>query len=777
MRLGKLFLALLAAACAVTATAAPRWNTRQAVTAPFTDEFNGTAGTNLAGRTVGGVTYLTGSGTASHVQVDGSGHLNGNGSGSGTFITIAPPGMNEWWVTRYLAPNSAWASTGNVGASFGRDHWFTDKGLYNGFTVYCTCLPNTLTSFTVGAVRAASANTMNGAVTGSGTGTGSNIMLAPGDNLSTRYTYPGGVPSFSVYLNGDLVRSGFSQANSPLSNNGVFAPMRGDELNGLLDAIVIGDPKINGLISVRMPYHVLQLNPDGSITQTIDGDYSGPIPTGMAFSLKDTSTETIISGMTSVPLTSFTASAGHWSGVMSIPAAKVAAAMQIQVERTSGLVSGTSYAWSPVVRAGDVSGCTGQSLCQLMHNTATGVNVTARTTYYTVDGSPVGNSGVEMRIINPVASAIPAAFMEALDLQAGGPSAEQWHMTGNGATFLHDRLPGGSSGIWEAAVASWNKGGNNFQTYFDLSGHYEVQVEGTAGAMDPTNRTTFKADLVTQYGNMRTQVGHDFGYIVVPMGALSFASARDNKSMDLRRAQIEVIRANPTYYREGPPTWDLQHDGEIYHLANSLTGFGEQARRMAYSTAKYRGYVTCDRNGPMIEGVTRVDDHTVDVFLDMECATASAEVFEAASADHRLGFTFSIGDVGATMPCGSTGSTPCVNLAVPNALPVASNVSSGHDKVRFSFASGKFPLVSGGALPSVCVRGPWGQDPYARPWSGNNVLADYVDGNSTIDADIVNLAARVVANYGDSVGVKTAVRPYFNPSYTNDLTHDYLCAA
>lgn len=724
--------------------------------APYYDDFAGAAA-SLNGRAVLDKAWAPGAddnSTADSLRLDGAGHLVGRQAGSWFFTTMELDTGNtagKWWRAELSA------TVDPVG--------FNGLGSYF-FIHHSVPSPNTQAStrfaYDIGGDIIELFYAINGANNGGGTellhtntdSAGRGVYARPGDVLELRQKTVGGQVKIEPYHNGQQIGPEMRIDTLGVTLNGVLA-LRGTlPANGELDAIQIGDPAMHAMLSVYVP-RVPQLNADGSVGVPVTGDYTGPSPSGLTYTLYDAATGTTISGHVDQPLASFAtgaartaSSAGSYSGRVNVaPGVIGAGGAYLRIKR-SGLAGGAvTLARSCVFTPGQVVLMYGQSLTMKMWAQGwSGLTFTPPAHAWTVDGS-LDNNGVSSvfpitainRKTRPVngdlESGLTTAYIAySLNQAAGGDKPLAMIRGGMGGTYYHERLPSdpGGLGIWSAALDGVRLAGGDVAWVFDCAGEYEAQgATGESGyqlaAFGGAEQAQVVADIQAIYDALDAQTGRACKVVVRPVGAVF--TAADARCEAMRRLQWKLTQDFPSRYVLGGYGMDQQHDTatDQYHLAT----YQEQGRRLAWAMAKAMGLAAFDRCGPRLVSVTAWSTTSVTVRFDKNGASA-LEVVNTTGAltDYRGGLTFAT-DSGFTAE------------KVPTAVGAPVNIDATFAEITWTFAAGAFPT-------KPYVRGPYGANPFNRT------------NNTTVNGAIQTQGSMVRGVFtGEDQNIP--VQPYYSP--------------
>lgn len=693
----------------------------------FRDDFS-SAG-NLNGRSGWSIGYLSGFSGQVNAITAASGKAGGT-TGSGMWAFTSTPVANAIVQRRMgITPLAAQSSVMHAN--------FTNPGI-NGFTYsnanalsgavptslfsilkYVNNSPTTIVSFATGRFQA-------------------------GDVFREDHSTPGQV---TMYRNGWQILAPTTLSGNGITLSGQFG-LIGNTGASTLDDIQVVSPATQAWISQKMGGHVWQRNDDGSATWVVRGLYNQDVPTRLVYTLYDLSTgsEVAVTGHTDKVVSastghSFTASAGVFGFEFTVASGLLGGAgpfvLKVVRDRLTG--GGQSVSFSPSRWLGDTILAAGQSLAVGSSRQAatTSPTYTAPANSFWIAGEPTNVSTLgadytryETTLNNDTtatafAQAWCATTGKAICLASGGVSAQP----------IANRKVGTAS--HNALIEAHERGG--YRCLF---------IEHTDGQSDLGNVTNYNTDFNAIYDDMAARNGGSIRVLLNPIAAGWAAAAQDETWQEMRRNHWKLCQDNPTKYFLGAFTLDIQHTlvsgQEALHLDNN--GYGEMRRRAAWAGLKARGLVANDRNGPSMASVTRIDDHTVDVWFDLNGFDSLSLLNTAYAGEYHGGLMFSTGSA-------KSGGTIAVKK-YPTGATVDASPTGTQQKIRFTFPNGTFP-------GSVYVWAGYGRNPF-------NPTDDGLTTNP-INRDFANKASMIV-------GVKSGEPNVgLRPRYTADAS-DYIMA-
>lgn len=720
--------------------------------APFIqDDFSGTTNTVLntaiSGRTttVGAASWTNDPGATSPVitsalALTGTGELygaNNSGNAANAANYIVPSGgfTDQRWIYRRLSPNQT--STLLIDRSWINDVTFVGPtNLWNKMgtvpsgvaTPGGTLATIRLMALTNASVSAAmSTNILEGPT---------NVDFQAGDSVMTRQRKSGATWVLDYYWNGHLLQNGsvdVSAQGITLNGNAGFGTALVNAAGKQVDDFAVGDPVSQAYATIDRINRVAQVNPDGSLTIHLQGDYTLGVPT-LTYSYQ-TKSGVSVTGYDAKPLTLTSASGGRWTGSFTVASADKISDYQIRIDRTDVTGSGTPHFISGLENWGEVILGYGQSLnTKMMEDTSATASAGVQGFYTTATTNALTRINWRGGYVK---TTIPISWMHNAMITASGLTGARLSYAegGFGGTFMTQRTPTSSpSTIYDDMIAGIDLAGGDIGLFMDISGQFEI-----TGAFTPS---IYISNINAIVAGVEAKVGHTIKVLILPVGGVGVNGGGDPATLNaqgesVRQTQLGLILNNgglsaPQRYYLGPPTTDLQHTGtggiDQYHLVDTTFGFPEQARRIAYSWAKVQGYSSVDRSGPTIFSLTWNSATSLTVRFNKNGAPTMTIINTAFSSDFRGGLSFSYNDATFATQIAPTGS------------PTITDIDATYADLTFTFAASSFPT----AVLSR-VRGPYGALPFSRSGSGT------VYGQATVVTAMKTNASIIGGNFADGV--------------------------
>jgi hypothetical protein len=617
------------------------------------------------------------------------------------------------------------------------------------------------------------------------TGTGNAFGLDGGDVLSFRKRTTGGHIYYDAILNGHKVTTGATAVDGVLPVINDSTGVRADINNGgeQWRHFEVGDPNTQAMITMVHPGKTAQVKFwDGSNDTFVrlGGNYSQGPPRTLIATVYNADTGAAVAGYTGIPVASYTASNGNWSGNLTIKTASTPSRFYVEVERRDTFrknASARALAWTPVLRPGWVVAGWGQSLMTQFWQNSTTATYTPPTNSFSADGSTdafaaivedfrISHSATTTQNPNSVRSHM---LMLATLSSVAGHSNFTFIRGGFGGKDEIDRDIG--STIWDSFIVGIRDMATDVGVVISNGGTFEIDNQGLShysNTWTPTQAATQKARIVAQVKYIEAIVGHPIIWLL-PGPPAKESNAQSVQANAYYRMLTEMVRHNGVTSADfpdgvqrfylGSACLDLQgNTTDSYHKAGTADGFGEMGRRYGYDLAKLMGYTSVSRIGPSIASVAKQSSNTIRVYFDLNGAN-DIDLINAAQAGTYLGGSFAAGDFRGGL--GFYDSTCCTTELVPTGWSKGT-AAGGQNYIDFTFAS----------LPTTTVvRGPYGQNPFNR--TGNGTATTGIRGN------MMTGASKVVGTYGDTgTFYDPPVQMWFNPANDNgDVSADFLLAS
>ena len=718
-------------------------------TAPYHENFTGTAAANLNGRAVSDLTWTEVSGhvaAQNAVKLTGTGEAYGTanaGNGAFTFSYLAPTLGDELWAQRRL---SAFAATFTLTYfSWAEDVAYVGDGSTNVWNKVVLSIGNSgLQGPVVQTLVGLTANSSTGAVTRE---SALNVYIEPGDNLELRGRKVGATYPRDIYHNGRKHKVGTFDFNTILSRNGRVALGGGmtNVAGRQVSDMDIVDPALHAAIRVDRPARVAQLNALGGLTIPLEGDYSLAAPTALTATVLKGTDESVVTGYASKAMTALVIDAPNkrWSATLTIDAADVtSAAMKttgfiVRVERNDITGGGMAVDHTCLQYAGETTGTLGQSLAQqLWFNAQSGLTVKG---WIAEGSSDRAAATIDRRYRRSTTIRNASKILDVLSTLTGVADKSLCFMEGGvGGRYIDERAVGTS--FWTDFTEGVRMAGKSLGVLHLINGHFEVtdpstHYGGSGATWTSPQLASIIAMIQAQMDAVDALQTEPVKVVVWPLGAIQ--TANNARAEAIRRLHWQLTQDYPSRYVRGPMTAHMQHaTADVYHL--STPSYLVQATMLAYSTAKERGYISEDRVGPDIYSLTRNSATQLVVRFALNGASTMALANYAYASDGRGGLTFATDSAFAS-------------AVSPNAAPTVGTPSGGYVDVTFDFAANSFP-------GTAYLRGPYGSNPFNRA------------NDATINSAMATNASIWQAVYADAS--VAAIQPYYHSS-----GNDYLSAS
>lgn len=557
-----------------------------------------------------------------------------------------------------------------------------------------------------------------------GTSTAQNAPVRLDDTIGRRYYKVGSTWLLDLYVNGHKIYEGYDVTSKsvPITFKHGFQgnlATSGAAPGGVIDDFESGDPATRSMIWLDLPLRVANAKANGDVVLKLPGRYSGTAPAGLKYSLVNFATGAVVAGHDNVDVASFVAGAGEFAGyTATIASASVPATFYVKVTWTGLPSGGEAVDYSPVLSKGRVLLTYGQSLMQEMIFKTSGVTLTAPANAWVAQGSVDYNAVEYQRRTLPVVDNSPTALLLKTIQDAQG--AEPMCVIGafKGGAKISERLPGSTH--FTALLEGIRRAGGDTDFMLITDGTFDVAS---------ADRSTYIANQNAIVDAVEAEIGHSIKVVLCTIGSIWNSPVADCEA--LRFLQWKLCQDNPSRYKLGPYTMDLQHaSGDQFHLTD--VGYAEQARRMGWAINQMDGVANSDRIGPKILSVAKNSSSQITVTFDLNGATGLEIANSGYASDFRGGLRFAAASSFAS-PLSPTGAT--INAVVGT-----------QQSVTYTFAGTPF---AGQAF----VSGPYGSQPF-NP-----------ENDTTIRADVANKASMLRGLFSGEPAIP--VQPYYQASGVN----------
>lgn len=487
---------------------------------------------------------------------------------------------------------------------------------------------------TVGANGALSAMSVRATVNGTqlaNNAIAANTTRNVGDAAAFAEDFSGANRRVTLKLNGRALCAPFDMTAAGSMASLIFTEMHGFEASAqtssskTVDDMWIWDPDAEAFLEVNMPNHTVQRETNGDIVVNLRGTYGGASLAGIhaTYQKEVAGVVSNITGYVDIPLTTFSAAAGSWSGTLRILSADVQAPGYLKLDRTDMTGGVACPAYTPRFWRAIVSLTSGQSLGE--NATIAGGTALVTQTALTTGAQEV-HAGTEANYpsllynnrSNPPVANSANAVQQAAMLTMSGEVACATINGARGGSNTGERSTFGTN-LDLSIRETITRAGGNFEYADDWSGPYDGSFTSAQ----------FQANLTKQYfgvGGYSDMIGHSYKVVVNPTTAdwadnnTGKVGGSDDHIELIRRAGGWELPLNDARFVPGIFMLDASHNNGAQEFHWNIDWSAEQRRRTAIHTPWALGLGSGrDLRGPSLAatGHIIVNDHTLRLFLNM----------------------------------------------------------------------------------------------------------------------------------------------------------------